>query len=200
MPGVLSCLNNGASQRLIFGLHSDNGSLYFYIKNGGVDMEKLVKSYILDECNKLTDRHHDYLHNLNDLINRKSERYGSPFKKDILIPKYWEIYKGFNPFKVKSKKLLDLFAYTLAERLKSGNYKPQTAIKHLVPKLGGGKRELNIFPIPDASVSRLVYKTLLQKNVNRFSSYAYAYREERNAHDAILKIAYDWRGKNRVYV
>ena len=113
---------------------------------------------------------------------------------------YWDVYKGFDPFKVRSTKLLDLFSYTLADRLKSATYKPQTAIKHMIPKLGGGYRELNIFPIPDASVSRLIYKSLLEKNVNRFSAYAYAYREERSAHDAILRITYDWRTKNRVYV
>jgi hypothetical protein len=42
--------------------------------------------------------------------------------------------------------------------------------------------------------------TFWKKNVNRFSAYAYAYRGDRNAHDAILRIAYDWRARNRVYV
>jgi retron-type reverse transcriptase len=154
-------------------------------------MEKLLNEYILEECNKLIKRHYDYLFNLEEYINRRSKRYGKIFKKDILLPKYWQIYKGFDPFKVRNKHLLDLFSYTLADRLRNGTYKPQTAIKHAVPKLGGGHRELNIFPIPDSSVSRLIFKSLLQKNVNRFSSYAYAYREERSAHDAIIRIAYD---------
>jgi hypothetical protein len=88
----------------------------------------------------------------------------------------------------------------LGEKLKNFSYQPQTALTHVIPKPSGGNRELNIFPIPDAAISRLVYKSLLKKNVNRFSAYAYAYREDRTAHDAILRIEYDWRTKNRIYV
>jgi hypothetical protein len=125
-------------------------------------MEKLLEKHILAECNKLIERHYDYLFNLNEYINRKSERYGKVFQSNILHPEYWDVYKGFDPFKVRSRKLLDSFSYTLADKLKNSTYKPQTAITHLIPKLSGGNRELNIFPIPDAAISRLVYKTLLE--------------------------------------
>ncbi len=163
-------------------------------------MEKLLKHSILDECNKLIYRHCDYLFELEENTQRKTRRLGNPVPKEILTPHYWDVHYGFNPFKVRSEKRLNTYAHTLGAKLSGLTYKPQTSIVHLIPKNSGGNRELNIFQIPDATISRLVYKSLLSKNVNLFSGYAYAYREDRDAHDAILKISSDWQRRDRVYV
>jgi hypothetical protein len=71
---------------------------------------------------------------------------------------------------------------------------------HYVPKGDGKRRTLNIFQIPDAAISNLTFKSLLQKNVSRFSAYAYAYREDKTPHDAVNDIFNEWSKKDRIYV
>ena len=163
-------------------------------------MEKIVKAIILDECRKHIDRHYDYLFELEENVRRKERRFGYPVSKNVLRPNYWEIDAGFDPFKVRKRKSLDTYSYTLGRKLKDFTYKPHTSIIHQIPKSSGGIRELNIFQIPDSAISTFVYKSLLEKNVNLFSGYAYAYREDRNAHDAIHKVFSDWQTRDRVYV
>jgi RNA-directed DNA polymerase len=203
---VYQMLNIDTNENLIFRLYSDNKSLHFLDKplarsEGGTrfDMEKTIRHNITKECNKLIERYYEYLFELEETTKRKEERLGSPVDKKIIQPDYWTI-KGFNPFKVNRTKQINTYAYTISNRLKLLSYKPQSSIIYSVPKSSGGTRDLNIFQIPDSAISRMVYKSLLEKNVNLFSGYAYAYREDRNAHDAIMRISSDWRTRDRVYV
>lgn len=69
-----------------------------------------------------------------------------------------------------------------------------------VSKDDGTRRKLNIFPLPDAALSTIVYKSLLHKNLPRLSSYAYGYRDDRTAHDAVHHIFNEWKRCDRVYV
>lgn len=163
-------------------------------------MEKLLRQQIWNECEKHIVRHYEYLFDLEEATQRKIRRLGEPVTKEVLRPEYWEVNQSFNPFKVRTKKRLDAYSHALSVSLKNLTYKPQTSIIHYIPKPSGGYRELNIFSIPDAAISRFVYKSVLAKNVNLFSAYAYAYREDRDAHDAILRISSDWRRRDRVYV
>jgi RNA-directed DNA polymerase len=163
-------------------------------------MEKLLKQSILDECNKLIDRHYDYLFELEENTERKKRRLGHAVAKNVMYPRYWDVHDGFNPFKVRSARCFSTYAYTLSKKLRTLTYTPHTSIIHSIPKDSGDNRDLNIFQIPDATISRLVYKSLLSKNVNLFSAYTYAYRDDRDAHDAILKIGSDWQRRDRVYV
>jgi RNA-directed DNA polymerase len=163
-------------------------------------MEKTIEQIITNECEKLIERYYEYLFELEENIRRKERRLGRQVTKKIKRPYYWDINDGFNPFKVNRKKQLNIYAHTLNRNLLSFSYKPKTSIIYPIPKSSGGIRELNIFQIPDSAVSRYIYKSLLTKNVNLFSGYAYAYREDRNAHDAILKISADWQNRDRVYV
>ncbi|MBI4303555.1 MAG: RNA-dependent DNA polymerase [Chloroflexi bacterium] len=75
-----------------------------------------------------------------------------------------------------------------------------TAVIHPVRKEGGGDRETCVFQLPDSAVSRLVYKSLLSKNANKLSGCAYAYRDDRGPHDAVLNIFAEWKNLKRVYV
>lgn len=163
-------------------------------------MENLVRNHIAFECRKHVSRHYEYLFELDEITNRKERRNGQTELKEIRIPEYWQVHDGFNPFIVRRKKRLALYSYTISRALKSLTYRPRTSISHSIPKLSGGTRELNIFQVPDSAISRMVYKELLSKNVNLFSAYAYAYREDRNAHDAIARLSSDWKNRERVYV
>ena len=98
----------------------------------------------------------------------------------------------FNPFNVRTTRKLTTYAKTLAAKIRTRTYKPMPAVIHYVPKGDGKRRTLNIFQLPDAAISNLVFKSLLQKNVGRFSAYAYAYREDKTPHDAVNEIFNEW--------
>ncbi len=155
---------------------------------------------LADECNKLANRHFEYLFQLHDGVNRTSKRLGVKINKTIHLPKYWSLHPAFNPYKTRTPKMLECYSEVLDRRLKKRTYKPRAAVIHHVEKEDGTKRELNIYQLPDAAISRLVYKSLLHKNLNRFSAYAYAYREDRGAHDAVQVIYSEWKTVDRVYV
>jgi len=163
-------------------------------------MRALIRNVLEQECSKHVQRHFDYLTQLHDYARRRSLREGTNYVKRVHHPRWWDLCPQFNPFKVRSKKKLNTYSETLAEKLRSRDYKPQPALIHHVPKKDGSLRRLNIFQIPDAAVSRLVYKSLLHKNVARFSGYAYAYREDKTAHDAVNELFAEWKKLDRVYV
>ena len=163
-------------------------------------MEKLLDKIISQECEKLITRHYEYLFDLNENIRRKEKRLGSKIPKEVKTPYYWKIDEGFNPFKVNSKKQKEIYAYTLSKKIKENSYRPKTSIIHRIDKPSGGYRDLNIFQIPDSAISNFVYKSVLAKNATLLSNYAYAYREDRNAHDAILRISSDWSSVDRIFV
>ncbi|MGM7636494.1 reverse transcriptase domain-containing protein [Bacillus sp. Hm123] len=61
-------------------------------------------------------------------------------------------------------------------------------------------RPVYIFQIPDEAVSNYFYSRLLSKNKHRFSSFSYAYRNDRNVHYAIQDIALDIKATPRLFV
>lgn len=163
-------------------------------------MKKILYETLKLECEKIINRHYDYLNSLSDDIRRKNKRYNNLHKKIIKYPPYWNIDKGFSPFKCRAKKSLKTYSHTIATKIKEETYSPQPAIIHKIDKADGTKRELNIFQLPDAALSRLVYKSLLHKNLHRLNSYAFAYREDINGHDAINYIYHEWKNIDRVYI
>jgi RNA-directed DNA polymerase len=160
----------------------------------------LLHRTLSEECDKHVQRYFGYLRELNDYAERRSKREGAPFKKIILPRKWWNLAPQFNPFKVRVAKQLNTYAHTLAEKLRRDEYKPKAALVRRIRKSDGTLRELNIFQLPDAALSRLVYKSLLRKNLPRFSGYAFAYREDRTPHDAVNEIFSEWKSLDRVYV
>ncbi len=160
------------------------------------DLRKKLK----DECDKHVRRYLEYLYDLDDRANRKSTRVGAPKQKDVRIPRYWGLDPRFNPFKVRLPRKLDTYSFTISQAIRQRRYKPATAVIRTIEKEGGGFRPINIFQLPDAALSRMIYKSLLKKNLSRFSSYAYAYREERSAHDAVYRMFAEWKRVDRIYV
>ena len=163
-------------------------------------MRALIRNFLQQDCKKHVDRHFDYLSQLNDYATRRSAREGKPFSKQVLRPYYWKLHPTFDPFKVRTKKKLTLYSCTLSGKIRAGSYEPAPALKYSVLKENGTRRILNIFPLPDAAISRLVYKSLLHKNATKLSNYAYAYREDRTAHHAVSEIFAEWKALKRIYV
>ena len=163
-------------------------------------MRALLRNVLRRECNKHVERHFDYLYQLHEGIRRKSDCLGSPVAKHVKRPPSWKIDDRFNPFKVRTKRNLKKYSYTIATKIRQRTYEPLTALIQTVAKDDGTQREIYVFQLPDSALSRLVYKSLLNKNINKFSAYAYAYREDKMAHDAVMNIFYEWRNLDRVYV
>ncbi len=161
-------------------------------------MDDILLKYITDEAQKLAYRHHKY-HNVVELnYQRNVRRITTPPPKEIKIPPYWLEDKKYNPFYVlKHSKQI---AHSIRQKLDDGTYKPAPPYIMDVPKPAGGVRHVCVYQIPDAAVSNYLYHRLLSKNKHRFSSLAYAYRDDRNVHYAIQDIALDFRLYPRLYI
>lgn len=161
-------------------------------------LEKFILEEIDSECSKLIHRHQKYHNQLHTDWERNKRRIINAPKKEINTPEYWKVDKKFNPFYVSSNR--KAIAKSIAQKISNGSYIPNDPYIKKIPKSGGGERELTIFQIPDAAVSRYFYKRLLLKNRHRFSSFSYAYRNDRNVHFAIQDIAVDLANEPRTFI
>lgn len=173
-------------------------SRVFCFGRDNLNIEDQLTKRIEDECNKLISRHHNYHNNLHAEHERNKKRISDPSPKRIRTPEYWHIDKKFNPFYVKRK--ARAIAKSIARKINSGTYKPNEPHEKTIAKSGGGERKLTIYQIPDAAVSKYFYSRLLTKNKHRFSSFSYAYRNDRNVHFAIQDIAVDLALDARTFV
>lgn len=162
------------------------------------NLEQQIKEYILAECDKLIERYHAYHNAIHLNYERNQARLLAPPKKVLRTPEYWDVEPGFNPFHVRRN--AKAIAKSIARKIKSGTYEPRTPHCRTIPKSGGGTRELTVYEIPDAAISRFFYSRLLAKNRHRFSSFSYAYRNDRNVHFAIQDIAVDLGQNSRTFI
>lgn len=164
-----------------------------------MNLEEKIGIVIKDESEKLIQRYHDYHNEVHAEFLRNKKRLGdlAP-NKEIRKPDYWCIDNKFNPFYVKRK--YKSIARSIAKNIKSRTYKPNAPYVKSVPKSDGGLRKVTVYQIPDAAVSKLFFNRLLAKNKHRFSSFSYAYRNDRNVHFAIQDIAVDLRENERTFL
>ncbi len=163
-----------------------------------MNLEKQLYLKITQECEKLIERHHDYHNKLHaEWLRNKSRIVDAPAKV-IKTPDSWSKDKKFDPFYVKAN--AKAIAKSIAKKISNGTYKPNPPHIQTIPKSNGGVRELNVFQIPDAAVSNYFYSRLLAKNKHRFSSFSYAYRNDRNVHFAIQDIAEDISQEARTFI
>lgn len=163
-----------------------------------MDLEQEIYNAITDEAKKLIQRYQDYHNALHLEHARKKNRMSGVPKKNVKKPDYWESDSKFDPFYVKRR--ARSIAKSIAQKIASHSYKPNQPFFRKVPKKGGGFRTVSIYQIPDAAVSRLFYKSLIAKNRHRFSSFSYAYRNDRNVHFAIQDISIDLKNSSRTFI
>lgn len=164
-----------------------------------MSLENQLVNVIKSEAEKLIKRYHEYHNRLNLEHQRNEKRLGlnAPLKQ-VHRPDYWLRDKKFNPFYVRKKH--KSIARAIAKQIEERTYKPNEPYIKIVPKSGGGVRKVSIFQIPDAAVSKLFFNRLLAKNKHRFSSFSYAYRNDRNVHFAIQDIAVDLCRNQRTFL
>lgn len=164
-----------------------------------MSLESQLVNIIKSEAEKLIKRYHEYHNRLNLEHQRNEKRLGfNAPPKTVHRPDYWSRDKKFNPFYVRKKH--KSIARAIAKKIEERTYRPNEPYIKSVPKSGGGVRQVSIFQIPDAAVSKLFFNRLLTKNKHRFSSFSYAYRNDRNVHFAIQDIAVDLRRNQRTFL
>jgi len=164
-----------------------------------MQLEQQIADIIREEAEKLIERYHAYHNRVHLAAIRNSKRLGlsAPHKK-IHTPDYWNIDPKYNPFYVKGK--YKSIARSIAKKIEDRTYVPNSPYLKKVPKPDGGLRIVSIYQIADAAVSKLFFNRLLSKNKHRFSSFSYAYRNDRNVHFAIQDIFVDLRRNERTFI
>jgi hypothetical protein len=157
-----------------------------------------IEIAIKEEANKLIERYEAYHNNLHLEWLRNKKRTGLLLPKVVLKPSYWSVDRKFDPFYCRAK--ARSIARAIAKSIKNGNYRPNDPHEKKIPKPSGGERTLKIYQVPDAAVSKLLYGRLLAKNKHRFSSFSYAYRDDRNVHFAIQDIFVDLSRDSRTFI
>lgn len=164
-----------------------------------MELYEKITWYIENEAEKLALRHHAYHNALHVENERKRQRSSSPANLKVVVkPPHWSQDKKFDPFYVK--KHAKTIAYSIANKIKSQTYEPFEPAKNKIAKSSGGYREVAMYQIPDAAISTFFYHRLLRKNKHRFSSFSYAYRDDRNVHFAIQDIAVELSQNSRLFV
>jgi hypothetical protein len=165
-----------------------------YTRGGAMAFEE----DLIGECQKLILRHERYAQDIRDDDVRRARRSGITHRGEVKRPPYWDIDRGFNPYKVRSSS--NSISYAIRKALSSQRYQPWNPIAYDVPKTDGTSRTVSVFPVADATVSRRVFRSLLAKNQSRFSSYSFAYRNDLTPHDAIRHISSELTGHSRVFL
>jgi len=163
-----------------------------------VRLEKSLLKSILTECNKLIARHHRYHNSLHLEHERNKKRIRDALPKRIEIPSYWESSNLFNPFYVKKR--AESIARSIARKIESQSYMPHSPYSTTIPKKDGGTRNISVYEIPDAAVSNYLFYSLMNKNKHRFSSFSYAYQQDRNVHFAIQDIVVELQRQDRLFI
>jgi RNA-directed DNA polymerase len=162
-------------------------------------MKKEIEDSLVREAGKHIQRYLSSLQQRARARKRFHKRTARPPGQPLqLEPKHWELDQQFNPFYVRAH--AESLAFAISKNIRAGTYEPRPALRFDIPKPGGGRRILSIFTVVDSAVSLWLFKRLLARNAPLFSAYSYAYRLDRNAHNAIEHIASTISHKHRVFV
>lgn len=163
-----------------------------------MNLELRLKIIIISECDKWIEKHHKYHNSLNVEFQRSKELLHNVPEIDIKKPSSWDFDRKHNPFYVK--KNAAAIAKSIAKKIESKIYEPNPPYINRIKKKGGGYRDISVYQIPDNAVSLLIYSDLMSKNRHRFSSYSYAYRNDRNAHYAIQDVSIELSRYSRSFI
>jgi group II intron reverse transcriptase/maturase len=76
---------------------------------------------------------------------------------------------------------------SLREQLLAGDYQPQPVRRHMIPKSGGGERELGIPTVLDRFIQQAILQVLQPRFDPTFSPHSHGFRPKRGAHDAVCE-------------
>lgn len=76
----------------------------------------------------------------------------------------------------------------LRKQLLAGTYKPSPVRRVMIPKRGGGERELGIPTVGDRLIQQAILQVLQWRIDPTFSEHSYGFRPGRSAHDAVAQM------------
>lgn len=88
----------------------------------------------------------------------------------------------------------------IREQLLSSRYRPSAIKRQLIPKSGGGKRELGIPTVLDRFIQQAILQVLTPIFDPNFSDYSYGFRPKRSAHQAVRQAQRFVQGGRRIVV
>ena len=161
--------------------------------------KQLLEETLWEYCHKIIDRFNAYHNRLHKTIERKNSYFTVPkYTKQINRPAAWTYGNLYDPYYVlKHRRGI---AHAVAKAIAEDTYIPTDPHQKHMPKKDGGVRIVNEYTIPDQVVSYLLYRRLLSKNKHRFSSFSYAYRNDRNVHYAVQDITVDINYYGRLFI
>ncbi|MBI2273165.1 MAG: group II intron reverse transcriptase domain-containing protein [Bacteroidetes bacterium] len=161
-------------------------------------MQKVILKELEKEAVESLEKFQNYHNYLHLEYLRKKQRLTTVPEKEVKTPEEWNASKMHNPFYVLKHK--HKIAASVARKIRNETYIPNQPFTKEIPKKSGGTRKISIFQLPDSAVSDKFYHDLLKKNRHRFSSFSYAYRNDRNVHFAIQDIANELRQSPRIFI
>lgn len=163
----------------------------------------MLKEGLIDAIHTVAKRkaaQYENYHNFLELeFQRNARRITDISPKIVKKPEIWEINNMHNPFYVL--KHYEKIGNSIFNKLINNKYEPHEPYIRYIDKKGSKKkRPVYMFQIPDEAVSNYFYSRLLNKNSHRFSSFSYAYRNDRNVHYAIKDIGLDIKASSRTFI
>ncbi len=110
--------------------------------------------------------------NLQAALKRVRQNKGSPGIDEMMVEELPDYLREHGP--------------ALREQVLAGCYQPQAVKRQLIPKSGGGMRELGIPSVLDRFIQQALLQTLQPCIDPSFSQHSYGFRPGRRAHGAIL--------------
>jgi RNA-directed DNA polymerase len=122
----------------------------------------------------------------------------NPLLPALSDPPWWAVDIGFNPYKVRSR--ARHIAHSVHAALVERRYEPYRPVEQIVPKPDGGERRIAVYQVADSAVSKMIFESLLRKNLPLMSARSYAYRRDVTPQDAIRHVRTALHARPRMYV
>lgn len=116
----------------------------------------------------------------------------------VIKPSWWNVDRGFDPYRARSRS--KQISHSVQAALIDLSYRPRHPVEIQIDKDDGGTRPVCVYQVADSAVSKMVYESLLRKNLPVMSARSYAYRKDLSSQDAIRYISSSLRGRPRIYV
>lgn len=154
---------------------------------------------IKSEAERLVRRYEDKARLAADESRRRQRRSSSATARvSAKRPPHWSLDAGFDPYLARAR--AERIGHSIRTTLRDRTYAPRRPVEFQIPKDDGKMRPLSIFQVADSAVSRLIFESLLKKNLPILSSRAYAYRKDLSAQDAVQYVRSEFSGRSRLFV